>query len=324
MDGHGLKRVHFDTRQLRERDRFPAVREELARQLLTVDCVNRSTKSFSAEFDISRIGRLAIADIHTSAADYIRTPELIRDAQEFLFITFPLRGRIFTSQGERGSPMRRGEVVLLDSTHTGGIHCENDSRYLTMRIARSEIAALNPPSTVFAGHSLDRDLVARDLLFSYVEATQSLDLGASEGAGRLYDAHIVDLVALGLGAKGEACEQAEMRGARAARRVALLRAIDRRSGDPGLSASAVAAQFGITPRYVHLLLEETGCTFTHHLLERRLDKAVALLSDPRWPDRKISDIALEAGFTDLSYFNRAFRRHYGVTPSDMRASARHD
>ncbi|RVC16943.1 AraC family transcriptional regulator, partial [Mesorhizobium sp. M7A.F.Ca.AU.002.02.1.1] len=27
------------------------------------------------------------------------------------------------------------------------------------------------------------------------------------------------------------------------------------------------------------------------------------------------------GFNDLSYFNRAFRRRYGATPSDVRAAA---
>jgi AraC-like DNA-binding protein len=55
-------------------------------------------------------------------------------------------------------------------------------------------------------------------------------------------------------------------------------------------------------------------------LERRLDKAAALLRDPRWRHRKIAEIAAEAGFTDLSYFNRAFRRHFGATPSDIRAA----
>jgi AraC-like DNA-binding protein len=44
-----------------------------------------------------------------------------------------------------------------------------------------------------------------------------------------------------------------------------------------------------------------------------------LLRDPRLRHRKVADIAAEAGFNDLSYFNRAFRRHFGATPSDIRA-----
>lgn len=105
------------------------------------------------------------------------------------------------------------------------------------------------------------------------------------------------------------------------RRAAILRIIESRSGDPKLSAAAIAALLGITPRYVHLLLEETGRSLSHHVLERRLGKATGLLRDPRWCDRKIADIAIEAGFADLSYFNRAFRRRYGATPSDIRDAA---
>jgi AraC-like DNA-binding protein len=111
-------------------------------------------------------------------------------------------------------------------------------------------------------------------------------------------------------------------GLRAARRAAILREIERRSADPNLSALTIARQLGITPRYVHLLLAETGRSFTHHVLERRLERAAALLRNPGWRHRKIADIAAEAGFTDLSYFNRAFRRRYGTTPSRIRATAR--
>lgn len=107
---------------------------------------------------------------------------------------------------------------------------------------------------------------------------------------------------------------------RKTRRAAILRAIENRSGDPKLSAVVVASLLGITPRYVHLLLEDSGKSFTHHLLERRLEKAALMLRDARWDDRKIADIAVEAGFTDLSYFNRAFRRKFGVTPSMVRAA----
>jgi AraC-like DNA-binding protein len=103
---------------------------------------------------------------------------------------------------------------------------------------------------------------------------------------------------------------------------AILRAIESQSDDPNLNATAVAASLRITPRYVHLLLEETGRSFTHHVLERRLERAAVLLRDRRWRDRKIADIAAEAGFTDLSYFNRAFRRRFNATPSAIRASAR--
>jgi AraC-like DNA-binding protein len=46
-----------------------------------------------------------------------------------------------------------------------------------------------------------------------------------------------------------------------------------------------------------------------------------MLDNPWLGERTISAIAYEAGFADLSHFNRAFRRRYGETPSDVRARA---
>jgi AraC-like DNA-binding protein len=40
-----------------------------------------------------------------------------------------------------------------------------------------------------------------------------------------------------------------------------------------------------------------------------------MLRDPRF---SISAIVYDAGFGDLSYFNRAFKRHYHCTPSYVR------
>ena len=44
----------------------------------------------------------------------------------------------------------------------------------------------------------------------------------------------------------------------------------------------------------------------------------AALRDPRQRTRQISQIAYAWGFNDLSYFNRAFRRRFEVTPRDWR------
>jgi transcriptional regulator GlxA family with amidase domain len=72
------------------------------------------------------------------------------------------------------------------------------------------------------------------------------------------------------------------------------------------------------------LLEETGQSFTEHVTERRLWRAYAMLSDPACSQLRIIDIALAAGFSDVSNFNRLFRRRFGETPSGIRAVERND
>jgi AraC-like DNA-binding protein len=108
---------------------------------------------------------------------------------------------------------------------------------------------------------------------------------------------------------------------RSARLTAILGAIENQSHDPSLSAITVAQRLGVTSRYVHLLMQDTGRSFSSHVLLRRLAMAATMLRDPSFQARKIAEIAQLAGFTDVSYFSRAFRQRYGMTPTELRDRA---
>jgi AraC-like DNA-binding protein len=89
-----------------------------------------------------------------------------------------------------------------------------------------------------------------------------------------------------------------------------------------LSVAVVAARQGVTPRYVQMLFEAEGTTFSQYVVGERLALAHRLLVDRRTSVWTIRAIAIDAGFADISYFNRAFRRHYGASPSRVREAAR--
>ena len=68
------------------------------------------------------------------------------------------------------------------------------------------------------------------------------------------------------------------------------------------------------------LFERVGTTFTEFVLEQRLLLARRLLSSLESRQNKIGTIAYAVGFGDLSYFNRTYRRRFGMTPSEWRDS----
>jgi AraC-like DNA-binding protein len=138
---------------------------------------------------------------------------------------------------------------------------------------------------------------------------------AADQAGMLIAAHLMDLAALGLGARGELAIAAQRGGLRAVRLTAVLSILERRFLEPDFSAQKLAAAAGLSERYVNELLYEAGASFTARLNELRLRKAAELLT---LTQRRISDIAFECGFNDLSYFNRSFRRRFGLTPTAAR------
>lgn len=86
----------------------------------------------------------------------------------------------------------------------------------------------------------------------------------------------------------------------------------------GISLDDVAAATNISRYYVsHLFKELMDTTFVGYVNELRLNRAAMLLLTT---DSPIIEIASLSGFNNLSNFNRAFKIHFGKTPSAYRKS----
>lgn len=69
--------------------------------------------------------------------------------------------------------------------------------------------------------------------------------------------------------------------------------------------------------FARLFKQSTSASPHQYLLQRRLERAKALLQRP---DLSLSQISLEAGFADQSHFTNVFRKFLGVSPAKFRAS----
>lgn len=139
---------------------------------------------------------------------------------------------------------------------------------------------------------------------------------------RVAAAHMRDLIALALGTTRDGAAMAEG-GHRAARLQAIKAAVIRNVTSPALTIGTIAKHHAISPRSIQLLFEAEGITFSQYVVEQRLLLAHRVLTGHFSFRRSIIDIALSCGFSDVSYFNRAFRRRFGATPSEMRENCKH-
>jgi AraC-like DNA-binding protein len=105
---------------------------------------------------------------------------------------------------------------------------------------------------------------------------------------------------------------------RAARLRAIKADIEAHLAHGGLSPGAVAKRQQVSDSYIRKLFGGEGTSFSEYVLARRLLLAHRMLIDRRWAGVGIASIAYDAGFGDLSYFNRAFKRCFGATPSEVR------
>lgn len=84
-----------------------------------------------------------------------------------------------------------------------------------------------------------------------------------------------------------------------------------------VSLNDAADRCGVSRRYFTTAFKRrTGVTWLAHVTRLRTEHAVGLL---RETDRKITSIAYQSGFDDMSTFYRAIRKQTGRTPTELRA-----
>ena len=87
---------------------------------------------------------------------------------------------------------------------------------------------------------------------------------------------------------------------------------------PGLTAGKVATACGISSRYLHLLLKESGLNYHDYVWSRRLKIAHEWLARENGGQESITQIACKAGFRSISHFSRVFKECFGYTPSQLK------
>ena len=82
----------------------------------------------------------------------------------------------------------------------------------------------------------------------------------------------------------------------------------------------LAAAVGVSKDYLsHIFHQELGFSPWEYLNRYRIERAKTLL---RETTRSITEIAIQVGFDDLSYFSRVFTKHAGCSPRTYREQGR--
>ncbi len=84
-----------------------------------------------------------------------------------------------------------------------------------------------------------------------------------------------------------------------------------------ISLDQVAENMYLSPFYISKIFKsETGDTPIRHLINIRLEKAKELLENGY--KGSIQEVAASVGYDDAYHFSKLFKKHYGVSPSQVR------
>jgi AraC-like DNA-binding protein len=259
-------------------------------------------------------------DLHASRRFGAR--ERAAETRDDATLLVSLAGAHRIEQDGRDIVLGEGEATFTSCSDLSIMTHGDASRMLGLRFPKAGLAPLVESLDDVWARRISRELPALRLLRSYLTLVWDAQTQAEPDLEGTIVTHVYDLMAVAMGATRDIAAAAHARGLHAARLHAVKQDIGRHLGRTDLSVAMMAHRHACTPRFVQRLFEAAGTTFTEYVQAQRLARAYRVLADPRREAGKISAVAFDCGFGDVSYFNRVFRRRYGAAPSDVRAQAR--
>jgi AraC-like DNA-binding protein len=309
-----------------ERARFKLWHDIYCAHFGETDMAAPRDRPFSAEIAFLQIGEIGLTRFDATLSRWARTKSQVSaNPRDDFLIGFNRSTALLPGvQGRHESAVAPGSAIFYTNDEPGESRPHDDAKIVGLCLPRARVIELVGSAEDMIGTVLTPNNPVTHHLGRYIEFLLACDdLNDDAAHSERIEALLLDLVALSLGAHRDVAHLARSRGLRAARIREILAAIETGFSDPGFSPSVLAAKLNCSPRYIQALLHETGTSFSERVLELRLQNARQLLMSNRHRDRKISDVALTSGFSNISYFNQAFRRRFGDSPSAYRNGA-HD
>jgi AraC-like DNA-binding protein len=313
-----LPSAAFSAAVFEPKRRFEAWHDTFGHGIARVDASTGDEAQFRADMIVQPLPDLLVARNDVGSVSLMRGRQMLSDGDDGCTFVLCLGGGADVGFGDKELKLRPGMATLVPHNLAGGMTTVDRALTFSLKLARPIATALAP--------DFDRRMIepthpsdpAVAILTAYCEQLIGLQGGVPLATAALFSAQIRELIANVLNPQSELVRGAPFGGVKAGRLQAVLNAIaaDLRSGE--LSAASVAQRLGLTPRYVHQLMDGAGLTFSQHVRNLRLDEARTVLRQHHSDHLRISDIAYLVGFQDLSYFNREFRLRFGQSPSDIR------
>jgi AraC-like DNA-binding protein len=256
---------------------------------------------------------IAAVDIGWNAHRVERTHRDTRlDGIEYYYALFQLSGKSAMTQNDRAVQLAVGDVALVDAARpVTYFSTETSARWLSLRLPRQSLVShlgFEPQ-----GGSCRRcGTPAGRLLFDLVRDADT-DNGLPFSSAEPYmQLAVYDL----LGALFAPSDPRPISRSTDKLFARVCGVIKDGFSDPDFGPFEVAAEAGISLRYVQKLFTERGSTCSEFIYSLRLDRAAHLLRRRALlrADQPLSEIAYGCGFRDYAHFARKFRDRFGYPP----------
>jgi AraC family transcriptional activator of tynA and feaB len=249
-------------------------------------------------------------DLSCNALRVERTLRDVRlDNMEHYYIIFQTAGQSTVVQNDQTMDLQVGDVALIDAARPVTYFSRHrDGHWLSLQLPRRSLVAhlgLEPRCGFCR-----RDGTIGTRLLGQLVVNEDAEAMSAQASGYLHLAFYDLLGSLFAPASAVGSLHADKLFMR------ICHIIRNRYLDPDIGPNEVAAEAGISLRYLQKLFTHRGTTCSLFIQSLRLEQA-ARLAHRRTTlktTQPLSEIAYVCGFSDYTHFARAFRRRFGHSP----------
>ena len=311
-----MKPIRFSTRELSTSRQLEAWREWYA-DSYEVTPLDASDRGFSGDSVIWKLDGMALVRVSAPRLRAVRTKSLIRrDPTDHWVIAIGERATTGLMLESDQMSVPAGVPFVLSLGDFSASQRNMDDR-LQLHIARDKFSAIARVLDAVRGQTVSTPLGS--LMATYIKLLECHLPGLTHEDARSLPQAVAAMVAACVAPStdrmGTAHEQINATLKDKARRC-----IQRNLRSHHLGTSLLCQELGMSRSSLYRLLEAEGGV-AHYIQRHRLAEAFAQLNDPS-NTKPVVAIADELGIVDPSSFARAFRRQFGISPTDVREAAR--
>ena len=305
----------FSTEGIEQSKRYAAWQGAICDVYVHVDVESDKRSDYHGFIREARFGAITMTDVLLSEQRISRRERHIAKLdKDCYYVEFVQQGKVNILQSGQSLLTNAGIGAIFSASD---LECVGKVRSLYLEIPRKEFAErfrkdrIPVARTMATGRGLGR--IAAE--FCSMLALEGATLDAQVRT-RLGD-ELMDVLALALD-MGDKDDLSADQTVQKVRLRSVKAWIEEHLADPDLSLEKVAKNNGISLRHLHYLFRLTDMSVSEWIWDRRLQRCYDAFTRAELRPLSVTEVAYQLGFSSSSHFSTAFRRKFGISPSDLR------
>jgi AraC-like DNA-binding protein len=311
-----MNSVRFSTHELTRPRQLEAWRSWYAGSFEVTTLDDAPERGFAGESEVWKLNGMALVSVSAPPLYATRTKSLIRrDPTDHWVITVGKQAATGLILENDQITIPAGVPFVLSMGDFFANQRDLDNR-LQLSIARDKFNAISPALDAARGRAVSTPLGG--MLAEYIQLLERQLPGLTDEDARNLPQAVAAMVAACVAPSADGMSTARGQ-IGATLKDKARRCILRNLRSHRLGVNMLCRELGMSRSSVYRLLEAEGGV-ARYIQDLRLSESLAQLSDPS-NTKPIATIADELGLMDSSSFSRAFRRQFGISPTDAREAA---